>query len=71
MIAYSARCSPSLTTWKGGYAQSRENNTGSGTAFKNFFSRKGIRMLSKISISVRRNEFLVLLGPGQCGKTTF
>ncbi len=39
---------------------------------KTFFSRKGdTDAIEDISISVRRNEFLVLLGPGQCGKTTF
>lgn len=39
---------------------------------KTFFSGKGdTDAIEDISISVRRNEFLVLLGPGQCGKTTF
>lgn len=39
---------------------------------KTFFSRKGdTDAIEDISINVRKNEFLVLLGPGQCGKTTF
>ena len=37
---------------------------------KTFFSRKGdTDAIGDISLSVRKNEFLVLLGPGQCGKT--
>ena len=39
---------------------------------KTFFSQKGdTDAIEDISIDVRENEFLVLLGPGQCGKTTF
>mgnify|MGYP002764228018 FL=1 len=39
---------------------------------KTFFSPKGdTDAIEDISIDVRENEFLVLLGPGQCGKTTF
>ena len=39
---------------------------------KTFFSSKGdTDAIEDITIDVRRNEFLVLLGPGQCGKTTF
>lgn len=39
---------------------------------KTFFSQKGdTDAIENISINVRRNEFLVLLGPGQSGKTTF
>lgn len=29
-----------------------------------------LEVLQKISLDVRENEFVVLLGPGQCGKTT-
>ena len=32
-------------------------------------NKKEIHVLSDISLDVRENEFLVLLGPGQCGKT--
>lgn len=39
---------------------------------KTFFSDKGdTDAIEDISLDVRENEFLVLLGPGQCGKTTF
>jgi len=39
---------------------------------KTFFSNKrDTDAIQDISISVHENEFLVLLGPGQCGKTTF
>ena len=39
---------------------------------KTFFSSKGdTDAIEDVSIQVRENEFLVLLGPGQCGKTTF
>lgn len=39
---------------------------------KTFFSGKGdTDAIEDISIQVHENEFLVLLGPGQCGKTTF
>lgn len=39
---------------------------------KTFFSKKGdTDAIHDISIDVRENEFLVLLGPGQCGKSTF
>ncbi|HHW47526.1 MAG TPA: ABC transporter ATP-binding protein [Clostridiaceae bacterium] len=39
---------------------------------KTFEGKKGSvnRVLDNISFSVRENEFLVLFGPGQCGKTT-
>lgn len=39
---------------------------------KTFFSEKGdTEAIQDISIDVYENEFLVLLGPGQCGKTVF
>lgn len=39
---------------------------------KTFFSAKGdTDAIEDISLNVRENEFLVLLGPGQAGKTTF
>ena len=39
---------------------------------KTFFSDKGdTDAIEDISIDVRENEFLVLLGPGPCGKSTF
>ena len=39
---------------------------------KTFFSGKGdTDAIEDISLNVRENEFLVLLGPGQAGKTTF
>lgn len=39
---------------------------------KTFFSSKGdTDAIEDISLNVRENEFLVLLGPGQSGKTTF
>lgn len=39
---------------------------------KTFFSDKGdTDAIENISIDVKENEFLVLLGPGQCGKSTF
>lgn len=40
---------------------------------KTFYSRKGTAntAIDDISLKVRGNEFLVLLGPGQCGKTVF
>ena len=39
---------------------------------KTFFSDKGdTDAIENISIDVCENEFLVLLGPGQCGKSTF
>jgi len=36
------------------------------------FKNKGnsLEVLQNLSLSVRENEFVVLLGPGQCGKTT-
>ena len=38
---------------------------------KTFFSSGGdTDAIEDVSLSVRENEFLVLLGPGQCGKTT-
>jgi NitT/TauT family transport system ATP-binding protein len=37
---------------------------------KTFFSKgKDIDAIEDISIDVRKNEFLIILGPGQCGKT--
>lgn len=39
---------------------------------KTFFSKdKDIDAIEDVSISVRENEFLIILGPGQCGKTVF
>ena len=39
---------------------------------KTFFSGKGdTDAIEDITLQVRENEFLVLLGPGQCGKTIF
>lgn len=39
---------------------------------KTFFSGKGdTDAIEDISLNVKENEFLVLLGPGQAGKTTF
>lgn len=39
---------------------------------KTFFSNHGdTDAIADLSIDVRENEFLVLLGPGQCGKTVF
>ena len=39
---------------------------------KIFFSDKNdAEAISDVSIDVRKNEFVVLLGPGQCGKTVF
>ena len=39
---------------------------------KTFFSDKGdTDAIEDVSLQVRENEFLVLLGPGQAGKTTF
>ena len=39
---------------------------------KTFFSDKGdTDAIEDVSLEVRENEFLVLLGPGQAGKTTF
>lgn len=39
---------------------------------KIFFSSKGdTEAIHNVSIDVLENEFLVLLGPGQCGKTVF
>lgn len=39
---------------------------------KTFFSNKGdTDAIEDVSLSVKENEFLVLLGPGQAGKTTF
>jgi len=41
--------------------------------FKSFLGLNGtvIDVLKDINLSVAENEFLVILGPGQCGKTTF
>ena len=37
---------------------------------KTFFSSRGdMDAIEDVSLNVRKNEFLVLLGPGQCGKT--
>ena len=39
---------------------------------KTFFSKgKDVDAIEDVSIDVRRNEFLILLGPGQSGKTVF
>ena len=40
---------------------------------KSFYSPKGdeFKVLDNITFDVNENEFLVLFGPGQCGKTTF
>lgn len=39
---------------------------------KVYFSRKGdFDAVEDISLEVRENEFLVILGPGQCGKSVF
>jgi len=39
---------------------------------KTFFSKKGdTEAIKNVSLNVRENEFLVLLGPGQSGKTVF
>lgn len=39
---------------------------------KTFFSKKGdTEAIEEVSLDVRENEFLVLLGPGQSGKTVF
>lgn len=38
---------------------------------KEFTSKRGTaKVLEDISLQVRKNEFVVLFGPGQCGKTT-
>ena len=39
---------------------------------KSFYSPKGdeFKVLDNITFDVNENEFLVLFGPGQCGKTT-
>lgn len=38
---------------------------------KVFFSEHGYKEVIKdISLEVKENEFVVLFGPGQCGKTT-
>ena len=37
---------------------------------KSYETKKGVvRVLDDVSFSVYENEFLVILGPGQCGKT--
>ncbi|MGI9862351.1 ABC transporter ATP-binding protein [Moorella naiadis] len=40
---------------------------------KSFFGLNGTitEVLNNINLTVAENEFLVILGPGQCGKTTF
>ncbi len=39
---------------------------------KTFFSKgSDLDAIEDVSIDVRRNEFLIILGPGQCGKTVF
>lgn len=39
---------------------------------KTFYSsKKKVPVLENVSLDVYENEFLVLLGPGQCGKTVF
>lgn len=38
---------------------------------KEFTTKRGTaKVISDISLEVRKNEFVVLFGPGQCGKTT-
>jgi len=38
---------------------------------KEFTSKRGTsKVLADVSLEVKRNEFVVLFGPGQCGKTT-
>ena len=38
---------------------------------KEFTSKRGTnKVIEHISLEVKRNEFVVLFGPGQCGKTT-
>ncbi len=38
---------------------------------KEFITKRGsAKVLEDISLQVKRNEFVVLFGPGQCGKTT-
>lgn len=38
---------------------------------KEFITKRGsVKVLADISLQVKRNEFVVLFGPGQCGKTT-
>ena len=38
---------------------------------KEFSSKRGTaKVIDNISLEVKRNEFVVLFGPGQCGKTT-
>ena len=37
---------------------------------KTFASKKNsVEVLKDINLTVKENEFLVILGPGQCGKT--
>ena len=37
---------------------------------KTFTSKKNsVEVLKDINLTVKENEFLVILGPGQCGKT--
>jgi NitT/TauT family transport system ATP-binding protein/sulfonate transport system ATP-binding protein len=39
--------------------------------YKEFTSKRGTtKVLENISLQVKRNEFVALFGPGQCGKTT-
>ena len=38
--------------------------------FDSFDNSGKNQVLSHIDLSVKKNEFLVLFGPGQCGKTT-
>lgn len=39
---------------------------------KTFFAKgKDLDAIDDVSIDVRQNEFLIILGPGQCGKTVF
>ena len=38
---------------------------------KQFVTKRGTSIvIGDVSLSVRKNEFVVLFGPGQCGKTT-
>ncbi|HBF36590.1 MAG TPA: ABC transporter, partial [Firmicutes bacterium] len=41
------------------------------SVYKEFSSDKGaMQVLQNINVSIEENEFVVLFGPGQCGKTT-
>jgi NitT/TauT family transport system ATP-binding protein len=40
-------------------------------SYKKQYGRPGTHVLEKVSLDVRKGEFLVLLGPSGCGKSTF